>query len=76
MHTSDDQGHFAGTRSVAMVFRAMVFTFIPTAIELVLVCGFLARSFTPAVSALVIATFVGYVAYTTSMTAQAAAVSF
>ena len=59
---------------MAMVFRAMVFTFIPTAIELVLVCGFLARSFTPAVSVLVVATFVGYVAYTTSMTARAAAV--
>ena len=51
-----------------MIFRAVVFTFIPTAIELVLVSWLLARSFSPSVAALVIATFVAYVAWTTLMT--------
>lgn len=46
-----------------MVFRAVVFTFLPTAIELVLVCGLLARTFTPIVSALVVGTFAAYVAW-------------
>ena len=59
---------------MAMVFRAMVFTFIPTAIELVLVCGFLATTFTPLVSGLVVATFLAYVGFTASMTGRAAAV--
>ncbi len=51
-----------------MIFRAVVFTFIPTAIELVLVSWLLARSFSPSVAGLVIATFVAYVAWTTLMT--------
>ncbi len=54
----------AGTRSVAMVFRAVVFTFLPTAFELVLVCGLLARTFQPAVAGSVAA----YVAWTAFMT--------
>ena len=58
----------AGTRSVAMIFRAVVFTFIPTAIELALVSWLLAKSFSPSVAALVIATFGAYVAWTTLMT--------
>ena len=57
-----------GTRSVAMIFRAVVFTFIPTAIELVLVSWLLARSFSPQVAALVVATFGLYVGWTTLMT--------
>ena len=57
-----------------MVFRAMVFTFIPTALELVLVCAFLARTFTPIVSGLVVATFAAYVGFTAAMTGRAAAV--
>ena len=62
----------AGTRSVSMVFRAVVFTFLPTAVELVLVCGLLARTFTPIVSGLAIATFAAYVAWTASLTRAAA----
>ncbi|KAK9905738.1 hypothetical protein WJX75_005420 [Coccomyxa subellipsoidea] len=61
-----------GTRSVSMVFRAVVFTFLPTAIELVLVCGLLARTFTPIVSALVVGTFAAYVAWTAALTRAAA----
>ena len=51
-----------------MIFRAVVFTFIPTAIELVLVSWLLARSFSPQVAALVLATFALYVGWTTIMT--------
>ena len=57
-----------------MVFRAVVFTFIPTAIELVLVCGLLARTFAPAVAALVVATFAAYVLWTAALTRAAAEV--
>ena len=61
-------GGTAGTRSVGMMFRAVVFTFMPTAIELVLVCTLLAQRFKPAVALAVLATFVAYVAWTTVMT--------
>ncbi len=57
-----------------MVFRAVVFTFLPTAIELVLVCGLLARTFTPIVSALVVGTFAAYVGWTAALTRAAAEV--
>lgn len=60
-----------GTRSVAMMFRAVVFTFLPTAVELVLVCAVLARRFQPAVAGLVVATFVAYVGWTATMTKAA-----
>ena len=53
---------------MALIFRAVVFTFIPTAIELVLVSWLLARSFSPQVAALVVATFGLYVGWTTLMT--------
>ncbi len=58
----------AGTRSVGMMFRAVVFAFMPTAIELILVCTLLAQRFKPAVALAVLATFVAYVAWTTVMT--------
>lgn len=85
-----------------MVFRALVFTFLPTALELCLVCGILWTQFSALVagapslaspdakplvphclgihltvapyvpvSALVVATFVGYTAWTASLTQQA-----
>lgn len=50
------------------MFRAVVFTFMPTAIELALVCTLLARRFRPAVALAVLATFVVYVWWTTVMT--------
>jgi ABC-type transport system involved in Fe-S cluster assembly fused permease/ATPase subunit len=52
-----------------MVFRAVVFTFLPTAVELVLVCGLLARTFAPPVAIMVLATFAAYVGWTTALTA-------
>lgn len=58
----------AGTRSVGMMFRAVVFTFMPTAIELILVCTLLAQRFRPAVALAVLVTFVAYVSWTTVMT--------
>lgn len=57
-----------------MVFRAVVFTFIPTAVELVLVCGLLSRTFTPVVSGLVLGTFVAYTLWTAALTRAAAEV--
>ncbi len=57
-----------------MVFRAVVFTFIPTAVELVLVCGLLSRTFTPIVSGLVLGTFVAYTLWTAALTRAAAEV--
>lgn len=53
---------------MGMMFRAVVFTFMPTVIELALVCTILARRFRPAVALLVLATFVAYVTWTTVMT--------
>lgn len=64
----DSRSGCAGTRSVGMMFRAVVFTFMPTAIELILVCTLLAQRFKPAVALAVLATFVAYVAWTTVMT--------
>lgn len=58
-----------------MVFRAVVFTFVPTAIELVLVCFLLARIFQPIVAILVVATFAAYVLWTAQLTRAAAKVN-
>ncbi|KAL4440595.1 hypothetical protein ABPG75_003596 [Micractinium tetrahymenae] len=63
-----------GARSVAMIFRAIVFTFVPTALELAAVCVILARAFHPRVSALVLATFACYAAYTVALTWVAAGI--
>ncbi|KAF5840263.1 hypothetical protein DUNSADRAFT_17366 [Dunaliella salina] len=40
-----------GTRSIQMLYRAVIFTFIPTALELLVVCTVLARAFSPLVIA-------------------------
>ena len=61
-----------GTRSITMVFRAVVFTFLPTAVELLLVCGLLWRAFSWHVVAVVLATFVLYVGWTVKMTGVSA----
>ena len=51
-----------------MMFRAVVFTFLPTIVELGLVTTVLARKFSASIAAAVLATFVLYVAWTTWMT--------
>ena len=57
-----------------MVFRAVCFTFIPTFIELILVCGLLAKIFQPLLAILVVATFAAYVVWTAKLTQAAAQV--
>lgn len=59
---------FAGTRSIQMLYRAVLFTFAPTFVELVFVVGLLANRFSPMVAVLVGCTFALYVAWTLSMT--------
>lgn len=60
-----------GTRSIQMLYRAVLFTFAPTFIELVFVVGLLASRFSPMVALLVGGTFVLYVAWTIAMTQAA-----
>ncbi|KAH8949613.1 hypothetical protein BDL97_10G041600 [Sphagnum fallax] len=59
-------------RSVVNIFRAVVFTFIPTVVELVLVCGLLAQKVSGMVAGIVLVTFTAYVAWTVHITTQAA----
>mgnify|MGYP003308500892 FL=1 len=61
-----------GTRSVSMVFRAVVFTFLPTAMELALVCGLLWHAFSWHFVVIVLTTFVAYVWWTMHMTGVSA----
>ena len=61
-----------GTRSVTMVFRAVVFTFAPTALELTLVCALLWKAFSWHVVAIVLTTFALYVSWTVKMTGYSA----
>lgn len=63
-----------GARSIAMIFRAIVFTFVPTACELAAVCVILARAFHPRVSAVVLCTFAAYAAFTVVLTRVAAGI--
>ncbi|CAG9465768.1 unnamed protein product [Pedinophyceae sp. YPF-701] len=63
-----------GTRSVYIIFRAVVFTFIPTLVELAMVCALLWHQFTPAVSGAVMLTFLVYCGFTIAMTSEAARV--
>lgn len=51
-----------------MLYRAVLFTFAPTFVELVFVVGLLANRFSPMVAVLVGCTFALYVAWTLSMT--------
>jgi len=57
-----------GSRSINMVFRAVVFTFLPTILELIMVCGILWHQFSAPVAGIVLATFAGYLAWTASLT--------
>ncbi len=55
-------------RSIQMLYRAAIFTFTPTALELAFVCGVLAKAFSPLVGGLVLATFAAYVTWSIVMT--------
>lgn len=59
-------------RSVVNIFRAVVFTFVPTFVELVLVCGLLATKVSGAIAAIVALTFAAYVTWTVHITSRAA----
>ncbi|KAJ7546425.1 hypothetical protein O6H91_08G039900 [Diphasiastrum complanatum] len=59
-------------RSVVSIFRAVVFTFVPTIIELALVCMLLAQQVSAAVAGIVLITFVVYVTWTIYITKVAA----
>lgn len=60
-------------RAVVHIFRAVVFTFIPTAIELSLVCVLLAQQVSTTVAGVVLVTFIAYVWWTIDITRAAAA---
>jgi len=60
-----------GTRSVQMLYRALLFTFAPTALELVFVIALLATQFSAITAGLVAATFVLYVSWTLVLTQMA-----
>ena len=51
-----------------MLYRAVIFTFAPTALELLVVCCVLGSRFSPLVGALVLATFAIYSAWSVVMT--------
>jgi ABC-type transport system involved in Fe-S cluster assembly fused permease/ATPase subunit len=57
-----------GSRSIAMIFRAVVFTFLPTFLELVAVCFILYRSFDWRISGIVVVTFGAYFLWTIGLT--------
>ena len=57
-----------GSRSISMIFRAVVFTLAPTILELGAVCALLWTSFQWKVSSIVLATFAVYFAWTVWMT--------
>ena len=61
-----------GTRAVAMIYRAAIFTFLPTILEIAVVCGLLYRAFSPVTAGLVLVTFVAYVSWTVALTGVAA----
>ncbi|CAM6086696.1 unnamed protein product [Calypogeia fissa] len=60
-------------RSVVNIFRAVVFTFLPTVVELAFVCVLLAKQVSSVVAGIVLLTFGAYVAYTVAITSAAAA---
>lgn len=53
-----------GTKSVTMIFRAGLFTFVPTLLEFATVCAVLARTFSYRSALAVSATFTAYVSWT------------
>ena len=57
-----------GSRSISMIFRAVVFTLAPTMLELVAVCALLWGSFQWKISSIVLVTFVVYFLWTIWLT--------
>jgi len=63
-----------GPRSFQYIYRAAIFVFLPTILELVAVTAVLARSFNPVVGGMVAATFLAYITWSITMTQLATAV--
>lgn len=61
-----------GTKSVTMVFRAVIFTFLPTAVELVLVCYLLAKNLSTLAALSTLVAFAVYVVWTAKMAGKMA----
>ncbi|GIL88785.1 hypothetical protein Vretimale_19621 [Volvox reticuliferus] len=57
-----------GTRSIAVLYRAVIFTFLPTGLELGAVAALLASRFGPLLAAILGVTFAAYVTWTVLMT--------
>lgn len=55
-----------------MIFRAALFTFIPTGVELIAVLILLSKAASPALAGSVALTFIAYVLYTAQITTLAA----
>eukprot|EP00898_Chlorokybus_atmophyticus_P004909 jgi/Chlat1/5419/Chrsp35S05230 len=60
-----------GIRSVSMILRAVIFTLMPTVLELGLVCALLMRDFNPNFTGAVLLTFAAYVTFTIHVTGLA-----
>ncbi|GLI64414.1 hypothetical protein VaNZ11_007620 [Volvox africanus] len=60
-----------GTRSIAVLYRALIFTFLPTGLELGAVAALLASRFGPLLAGILGATFAAYVTWTVLMTQKA-----
>lgn len=60
-----------GTRAVQMLYRALIFTLLPTFVNFLFVCSLLGSAFSPAVALCVGATFVAYVAWSVALTQAA-----
>ncbi|OSX78330.1 hypothetical protein BU14_0112s0029 [Porphyra umbilicalis] len=68
-HTASRTGQLTrivdrGTRAVNIIFRAALFSFVPSIFELTLVCGLLARRFTWPFAAVTLATFIVFLSFT------------
>lgn len=68
-HTSSRTGAITrvvdrGTRSVMTIFRGLLFNFMPSIFELLLVCAVLVRSFSGLYVAITLSSFFGFIVYT------------
>ena len=58
----------AGTRSIQMLYRTLLFIFLPSFLELLVVCALLAHKHSTGTALIVAITFATYTAWTLSLT--------
>eukprot|EP00793_Prasinoderma_coloniale_P004985 PRCOL_00000746-RA len=63
-----------GARATSTIFRAVLFTFVPTMVEFALVCWLLAKAVSWQLSLAVIVTFALYISWTVALTQRSVAV--